>query len=527
MKLSFAKLAMIVITHSLTAATVEAVSCPSEGASYDMQQGKLSLPNIFVEQAGLLVEAKLDLLESQHALQFQLTDLTLLDSTIAQGNSLYQPSQQLLKIQSLCLHAGDSEQLVTQIEMQAIPLSDPMQLLVKTASDAQGNAIFNWPIAQNKGAIFLQDRQAFDALAVTADVSGVVGVRELKFVIVDLESDQPVLFFMNSDATPLHYDFLRHVLQRYQNFSYAQGGVQFSSDAYFRENRRHLAGSVVAYDHFVSGQSSGLYTIEFWPTDPVPAKLIERAYHTITAAMPFLPTPLAYHPVGNTHEQEYQAFSERFAAENIRTILTEELFGQLDTAVLNKGEAYGRLKVINPGDPSPGEDVIAIYTFIPNTLGHVGGIITEEPQTPLSHINLKARQNDTPNAYIKEVHNKPEFTALINNWVHYTVSDAGVKLESATEAEALEWLADKIPAETTIPASDLSSTEPLPLSELGHTDWMRVGVKAANVAELGKILAEGVPPKGYALPFSLYDQFMQLKRCADDLTALCHASDSL
>ena len=527
-------LLILLITNSLFAAEVGAVECPSEGASYDMPQGKLSLPSVFVEQAGLLFEAKLDLLESQHAFQFQLANLQRLDNAVAQRNSIYQPDQQLLKIQSLCLRSDDSELLVAQIEMQAVPFSDPMQLLLKTASDAQGNSIFDWAIAQNKGAILLKDRQAFDTLAVTADVSGVVGVRELKFVIVDLDSEQPVLFFINSDATPLHYDFLRNVLKRYQNFNYSQGEIQFSSDAYFRENRRHLAGSVVAYDHFadsrdslVNGQGSGLYTVEFWPTDPVPAKLIERAYHTITAAMPFLPTPLAYHPVGNTHEQEYQAFSERFAAENIRTIMTDELFGQLDTAILNKGEAYGRLKVINPGDPNPGEDTIAIYTFIPNTLGHVGGIITEEPQTPLSHINLKARQNDTPNAYIKDVHNKPEFAELINNWVHYTVSDAGVKLESATEAEALEWLADKIPAETTIPEGDLSSTEPLPLSELGYADWKRVGVKAANVAELGKILPEGIPPKGYALPFALYDQFMQLSRCAHDLTALCNEGDSL
>ncbi|NOR80860.1 MAG: hypothetical protein GQ529_08515, partial [Methyloprofundus sp.] len=434
-----------------------------------------------------------------------------------------------LKIRSLCLRSDGSEQLVTKIEMQHIPFSDPMQLLLKKASNSAGSTIFNWAIEHGKGAILLKDRSAFERLAVTSDVSGVIGVRELKFVIVDLDSNHPILFFMDSKVTPLHYDFLRNVLKRYQNIAYGPGMTQFGADAYFSENRRHLAGSVVAYDHFSDSQNndgSGLYTVEFWPTDPVPAKLIEQAYRTISAAMPFLPSPLAYHPVGNTHEQEYQAFSEQFAADKIRTIMTNELFGQLDTAVLNKGEAYGLLKVINPGDPSPGEDAIAIYTFIPNTLGHVGGIITEEPQTPLSHINLKARQNDTPNAYIKDVHNKSEFTALIDNWVHYTVSDDGVKLESATEAEALEWLAGLIPTEVTIPESDLTSAEPMPLSELRHADWVRVGVKAANVAELGTILPEGIPPKGYALPFALYDQFMRLTRCANDLTKLCNDQGS-
>ena len=528
------KLLILIATNAFIAATVDAANCPPAGATYDLQQGNLYLPSVFVEQQGELYEAKLDLLESENLFQFQLADLVSLDNSVALSHGTYQPGNQLLNIQSLCLRSGGNESVLTHIEMQLIANSDPIQFLLKSASDSTGNIIYNWAITDNKGSLLLKDRQEFDQLAVIADVSGVVGVRELKFVIVDLDSNNPVLFFMESGATPLHYDFLRNVLKRYQNIGYEQGRTQFSAEAYFRKNRRYLAGSVVAYDHFSASKSerknspgTGLYTVEFWPTDPVPSKLIERAYRTISAAIPFLQTPLAYHPVGNTHEQEYNAFAEQFAADDIRTILTDELFGQLDTAVLNEGEAFGRLKVINPGDPSPGEDIIAIYTFIPNTLGHVGGIITEEPQTPLSHINLKARQNDTPNAYIKDVHIKPEFSMLLDNWVHYTVSQDGVKIESATEAEALEWLDSQIPEEITIPESDLSSTEPLPLSELGHSDWVRVGVKAANVAELGKILAEGVPPKGYALPFALYDQFMRLTRCVNDLTVLCSNGEGL
>ena len=524
MTLSKAKLFALTIFFATAA---EAVDCPPQGATYDLQQGKLYLPSIFVEQDNISVEATLDLLSSQQAFQFQLAALNFLENKAANNVGVYQPDNKLLEITELCLRSNETEQLITQIEMQAIPNSEPMQLLLRTASDSTGNSIFNWAIAASKGAIFLKDSQAFNTLAVNASASGVSNVDELKFVIVDLDTEHPMLFFMDSNATPLHYDFLRNVLQRYQHLSYTQGAAQFSAESYFKDDRRHLAGSILAYQHFQDDKGAGLYAVEFWPTDPVSARLITHAYHTISAAMPFLSSPLAYHPVGNTHEQEYQAFAEQFAAENIRTILSDELFSQMDTAILNTGEAYGRLKVINPGDPNPSEDTIAIYTFIPNTLGHVGGIITEQPQTPLSHINLKARQNDTPNAYIKDLHNKAEYTALLNSWVHYTVSDAGVKLELATEKQVLEWLAGKVPDTVTIPESDLSSTEPMPLSELTHADWKHVGVKAANVAELGRVLAAGIAPQGYALPFALYDQFMQLPRCANDLTALCDDNKAL
>ena len=143
----------------------------------------------------------------------------------------------------------------------------------------------------------------------------------------------------------------------------------------------------------------------------------------------------------------------------------------------------------------------------------------------LSHINLKARQNNTPNAYMKNVRAIPEVADLIGQWVHYSVNDDGVHIESATEQEAMQWLAGHFPVEATIPASDLSMTAPMPLTALRHADWIRVGVKAANVAELGNILAEGVAPKGYALPFAMYDAFMRSPRCANDLHALCENND--
>ncbi len=501
--------------------------CPPDNASYNVNQTKLYLPAVAVDNTDIL-QAQFNLLTAQDSFYFQLTDLSI--STGLTATADYRSADQTVTIPSLCLQSTDNNQSGFQVQMQAIPNSQPRQLLLKNLQDSTGSVLYNWSIANNQGAILLTDRNAFDELATTSDVSGLRGVREVKFTMVDLDSEHPVLFFMNSEETPFHYDFIRYVLNHYPNTDYYHGLSQFNDETYFRDDRRYLAGSVIAYDNFRStdnSQDNGLYALEFWPTDPVPAHLIEQAYYTAIAALPFLPAPLAYHPVGNTHEQKYAAFAEEFAAKNIHTIDTDTLFAQLDSAILNTGEAYGLLKIIHPGDINPGEDTIAVYTYIPNTLGHVGGIITQEPQTPLSHINLKARQNNTPNAYIRNAGTDPAITALIDQWVYYRVSDDGVHIEAASEVDALQWLADQIPNEVTIPESDLSITEPRPLSVLGHSDWKSVGVKAANVAELGKILAAGIAPDGYALPFALYNEFMLLTRCADNITALCNDENSL
>ena len=390
-----------------------------------------------------------------------------------------------------------------------------------------GTSIFNWQIDQEKGALLLPTREAFDSLATTTNVSGITGVREVKFVIANIDTNQPILYFMNSKENSLHYDFFRNTLNYYQSYPYERGGIQFTAESYFKKDRKHLVGSIVAYDNYNNLQTKGLYTIEFWPTDPMSASLIEQAYLAATAATPFLPTVLAYHPVGNTQELELSSYIDKFSEKNIRTIETNQLFTDLESAVLNSGEAYGRLKIVNPSDPSPSIDTIAIYTFIPNTLSHVGGIITEQPQTPLSHINLKAKQNNTPNAYIKNIRTDSKFSPLINQWVHYLVNDNGIQIEVATEAEVLQWLENSLPTEITIPSGDLSLTTAMPLTELGYDNWKQVGVKAANVAELGKILAEGVAPQGYALPFAFYDQFMQIPRCNNHLTKLCSGNNTV
>ncbi|MCK5890013.1 MAG: hypothetical protein KAG19_08720 [Methylococcales bacterium] len=497
--------------------------CDPKSATFDVLQQRLNLPMLSVNQQ-VTLSAQLDVLKTHDPFHFQLTGLQAVTPQDASAN--FQTSTQLLTISDLCVDGKDHYQAV----LAAIPTSSPTQLLLKQATAPDSNIIYNWSLYDNQGAIYLPDRAAFDRLAATTPTSGLLGVHEVKFVMLDLDTSHPILFFMNSVETPFHYYFMRNVLKRYQDVNFNRGASQFLSDAYFSEDRIHITGSIIAYDQYNNPQSDekeGVFTLEFWPTDPVPAYLIEKTYNTITAAMPFLSTQPAYHPVGDTHEQLLAGFKDKLVKKNIRIIHTDDLFAQLDSAALNQGEAYGRLKIISPGSANPSEDVIAIYTFIPNTLGHVGGIITEQPQTPLSHINLKARQNDTPNAYIKNARIDKMIAPLINQWVHYTVTDEGINIEKSTEAKALKWLEDKIPTEITVPESDLSQTKAMPLAELGFSDWLHVGVKAANVAEIDKILGDGIAPKGYALPFAMYDLFMSIPRCKEDMTKSCQQADSL
>jgi hypothetical protein len=243
------------------------------------------------------------------------------------------------------------------------------------------SAVAELPLSQ--GATEIPDRPLFLMLGVDAE---------------------PHLYFANTNAFSYHYDFATEALHVEQSLS------EFNAVTYFRDDRSNLAGTVLAHDGFEAGGSGagdggrGIYAIEFWPTDPVRARHVAIAFQAITSAMPFVAGKLAYHPAGDTQEANLIAERAEFDHLGIRVVLTAELFGNVSYTPLNLGAGFGTLRLVDPAAsaarPATIRDV-AIFATLPNDVSHVAGMISETPQTPLSHINLKAKQNATPNAYIR------------------------------------------------------------------------------------------------------------------------------
>ena len=53
-------------------------------------------------------------------------------------------------------------------------------------------------------------------------------------------------------------------------------------------------------------------------------------------------------------------------------------------------------------DDRPNPRDIVLYETLPFELSRVAGIISTQPQTPLSHVNLRAKQDQIPNAFIRD-----------------------------------------------------------------------------------------------------------------------------
>jgi hypothetical protein len=189
-------------------------------------------------------------------------------------------------------------------------------------------------------------------------------------------------------------------------------------------------------------------------------------------------------------------------------------------APLNTEVGFGLLRVMTL-EERPGPRDVVIYPALPNEMPRVAGVITTVPQTPLSHVNLRAVQDNVPNAFVANALDDPAITALVGRYVKYTVTTEGFTIAPATQSEVEAHHAAARPTTAQTPERDLTVRVVAPLGEIGFDDWKAYGVKAANVATLATLdLPSATVPDGYAVPFSFYDEFMKANGFYDRVTKM-------
>ena len=340
----------------------------------------------------------------------------------------------------------------------------------------------------------IPDHRTYERLAYV----GLGGATHLKYVIAGIDTDRPSVYFQNTKR------FRYHSLLSELGDARVRGDITYHPDLVAPDGSRGL------YVNAVVGRPA----LRLW----------DRVHTLLAASMPVLDDNLVLH-IGNRDLPQIQA--DLRADETIRAhlVFDEDVYGDSGFLALNPGEGYGLLRNLEADERPHSRDVV-IYETLPNELPRVAGIISTVPQTPLSHVNLRALQDGVPNAYIADALDNADIGELIDRHVHYAVSDTGYEIRAATQAEVDEFYASSRPAEVQTPQRDLSVTSITPLSEVDFADWDSFGVKAANVAVLGTLgFPAGTVPDGFAVPFYFYDEFMKHNGFYDDVTEMLASED--
>ena len=346
------------------------------------------------------------------------------------------------------------------------------------------------------GAVAIPNRSAFETLALKGVPIGgsyFGAVEYVNFWILNALSDRPTVYFMNTNNTIRHLDFAKKL-------------------GFHDTFRDEIRGTLIYNPNVVAPDGSlGVYRLDpssaHW--NDFPFTRVERAYEILASAMPFLDNNLAYHPIGWSFLDQYNRQKADFDASRVNVLLQEDILPDVGFIPLNQAEGYGRLRLMEDGEhPLPYD--VAIYRSLPNDLPRVAGTITTVPQTPLSHVNLRAIQNGLPNAFIRDALDEESIVSLIGSYVHFSVTADGYTVRKASKAEVDAHYEKLRPAQTQTLQRDLSVTEIASLADVEFADWTAFGVKAANVAELTHLsLPDGTAPVGFAIPFYFYDEFMK------------------
>ena len=337
----------------------------------------------------------------------------------------------------------------------------------------------------------------------------------VKFIITDFNSDSAVVHFMNTKAYLLHYDFAKKVLHDPSTLT------EFENEAYYDPAKNTVAGTLVYY-----ASVDSMVALTFFPTDCIEPSQVAAVQQLIESRMLFLKPKtsetsknrLFYMPSGSAAEKAAAEYETEFKKANVPVYTHAQLFGNIAMQIMNTGTAYGTLRKLTAAELDTAivssHDILILET-LPAEIPLVAATISKDAQTPLSHVNLAAKARKTPNIAFNGNDLPDSLLALCGKLVKLEVKANSYKVSVATLEEAQEFWKKNARAPITL-TYDLSDSGLIDFADLNFNSSKSVGVKAANLAELHKLIPDN-SPDGFAVPFYHYSRFMDYAQVTEEL----------
>ena len=265
------------------------------------------------------------------------------------------------------------------------------------------------------GSTSVPDAQVFMDLATINDVGWAPflnGQLYVKFGILDRDTPEPKIYFINSNTHYIHAAF-------FNSIGASVTGDDSSGEIVFNPNII-LPGGVI-----------GSYSFNFSFGNAYNFEDTQRTYELLVANMPFLQNNMNHFISQNSEGTYLSQYADDFEDTKIEVVLESDVFADINFIPFHEAEGYGFFRHMSV-DETPGSRDIVLYDALPNSLPRVGGIITSVVQTPLSHVNLRAIQDNVPNAYIEDPLSIDSIANLLNNYVYYKVENETFQFREAT-----------------------------------------------------------------------------------------------
>jgi len=323
----------------------------------------------------------------------------------------------------------------------------------------------------------------------------------------------PKVYIYDPKETRGHAEFVNKKLGRAIDFK------QFKTLASTSKTRQYLPFFVydLSAKPYAVGAQKYTYAVrvEDYSYDDTPALMandIIKLTQLISATYKqFKGKPLVIVNTKEKHILSQQVLEPFLKKHQFNTAVPMNLIKHFDgfkIEVLNEVVAVGRLvHVKNEKEMvklTPQD--IAIFEHIPERVPPLAGIITLEPQTPLSHVNLLAKNRKTLNISLTSLSAWPELKAKIGQIVEINPKFQKLIIKTVTSDYAAKFWKNNQPQKVNIPNPELTFESTIPLNKhfKQYQKVNLIGAKANNYALIHELLGEEYVLPAYAIGFKPY-----------------------
>lgn len=352
------------------------------------------------------------------------------------------------------------------------------------------------------GQVAVNNFSTFNSLSVQQDVVPWIpylnGKEYVKFIILDYFSPNRKIYFINTNTHPQH-----------ENFANFMGVGHLGPTV--------VKGQVIYHPNVLSSNGTlGTFAFNYTNNESKPFSVIQKTQELLAANMPFLTNNLSYY-VTEENEDDYHTDQNLFQNSRVPVLFETDIYAGLDYWGLNQTEGFGYFRHVGL-DEVPGPKDIVLYDYLPNSLPRVGGIMTSVIQTPLSHVNLRAIQDNIPNAFIRDPLDNDTVLNLLNHYIYYKVEQSKYTIREASLEEVNAWYENMRPPHPQIPPLNLDYTAIKPLDHITFDMFDGFGAKCTNIAAMRTFgFPEGTIPDGFGVPFYFYQEFMKYNHFFDEI----------
>jgi hypothetical protein len=271
------------------------------------------------------------------------------------------------------------------------------------------------------------------------------------------------------------------------------------------------------------GERPAYWGFELEYTDRPDARMVAAYFAALSQV---LPPELAAQLCWLTRSPDQEALREELKrsgsplAARVRSYAELAAPGEIE--VYNPGTAVGRLawahdqiELLANSDAH----TIAILDRLPDMLPPGAAFVSTVPQTPLSHLNILARNRGVPSVYLGGLATDAHLAQLARAQapVVLDVREDRVVMSALSEAEYAELLRESWPAPRPVTSKPMTDPSGLPYAvslsgaSAAQIEQVRdaIGGKAAGLALLGRVAAADVPEPLLALTVRGYAEHLQ------------------